>query len=215
MDILSALNWRYATKAMNGNTVPQDKIDTILEAIRLSASSIGLQPYKVLVITDKKLLEKIQPIAFNQQQISQASHLLVFAAWDKVTDERIDSFIKNIAAIRQVEESSLAQMRAYGDSFVAQSAEDNFKWTARQTYIALGTALVAAASLQVDSTPMEGFNNAELDALLGLEAKGLKSVSILPLGYRNTESDWLAPLAKVRMPKEDLFVLDEELEEVG
>ncbi len=211
MNILSALNWRYATKSMNGNAVPQDKIDVILESIRLSASSIGLQPYNVIVISDKELLEKIKPIAFNQGQITQASHLIVFAAWDKVTNERVDSFIKNLALARNVEESTLGMMRNYGENFVAQSAEENFKWTARQTYIALGTALVAAASVEVDSTPMEGFNNDALDELLGLKERGLKSVSILPLGYRDVEKDWLAGLPKVRTPREELFVYDADL----
>lgn len=212
MSIISALNWRYATKAMNGNTVPQEKIDVILESIRLSASSIGLQPYNVLVITDKDLLQKIQPIAFNQAQIGSASHLLVFAAWDNITEERVDSFVKNIATARNVEESSLEVVRGYAEQFASQSAEDNFKWAARQSYIALGTALVAAASEEVDSTPMEGFNNDALDELLGLKERGLKSVTILPLGYRDTEKDWLAGLPKVRTPKEELFVLDAELE---
>ncbi|MEJ7693648.1 NAD(P)H-dependent oxidoreductase [Daejeonella sp.] len=205
------MNWRYATKSMNGTLVPQEKIDIILESIRLSASSIGLQPYNVLVISDRDLLEKIQPIAFNQGQITQASHLIIFAAWDKITQERVDAFISNIAVSRGVEESSLGIMRGYGDNFVAQSAEDNFKWAARQAYIALGTALVAAASVEVDSTPMEGFNTEALDELLGLKERGLKSVSILPIGYRDAEKDWLAPLKKVRTPKEELFVFDGEL----
>lgn len=207
MDIISALNWRHAAKALTGATVPQEKIDVILESIRLSASSMGLQPYKVLVITDKQLLEKIQPIAMNQGQISKASHLIVFAAWERVTEAHVDAFIKNIAATRNVEESSLEQMRVYGMNMVDQSQEDSFKWTARQTYIALGTALVAAASVQVDSTPMEGFYNDQLDDLLGLKELGLKSVAILPLGYRDEEKDWLAPLKKVRTPKEELFLM--------
>ncbi|SKB81164.1 nitroreductase family protein [Daejeonella lutea] len=211
MDIISTLNWRHAAKAMTGATIPQEKIDVILESIRLSASSMGLQPYKVIVISDKELLEKIEPIAMNQPQISKASHLIVFAAWERVTESHVDAFIKNMADVRNVEESSLAQMRAYGMNMVAQSPEDSFRWTARQTYIALGTALVAAASVQVDSTPMEGFYNDQLDELLGLKELGLKSVSILPLGYRDEEKDWLAPLKKVRTPKEELFVFDEEL----
>lgn len=214
MDIISALNWRYATKSMNGETVPQDKVDTILDSIRLTASSAGFQPYQVLVIQNKELLEKIKSVAFNQQQITQASHLLVFAAWDRVTEERVDTMVKNIASIREVSEDSLSGIRAYGDRFIAQTPEQNFQWAARQAYIALGTALVTAATLGVDSTPMEGFNSAELDELLGLSERGLKSVLLLPLGYRDPENDWLLPLKKVRMPKEALFIEDEELAEV-
>ena len=211
MDIISALNWRYATKSMNGNVVPQEKIDTILEAIRLSASSVGMQPYQVIVISNKELQEKIKPIAYGQSQITDASHVLVFAAWDKVTQDRADAYVRNTAVTRNVDESTLGVMKGYGDNFVAQSAEENFNWTARQTYIALGTALVAAAAAQVDSTPMEGFNPSALDELLGLKEKGLRSVALLPLGYRDQEKDWLAPLKKVRTPKEDLFVFEEEL----
>lgn len=214
MDIISALNWRYATKSMNGEKVPQDKVDVILDSIRLSASSAGFQPYQVFVIQNKDLLEKIKPVAFNQPQITQASHLLVFAAWDRVTEERVDAMIKNIASIRGVSEDSLSGMRAYGDRFMAQTPEHNFQWAARQAYIALGTALVTAATLGVDSTPMEGFNSSELDELLGLSERGLKSVLLLPLGYRDPENDWLLPLKKVRMPKESLFIEDEELVEV-
>lgn len=214
MEIITALNWRYATKSMNGQTVPQEKIDTILESIRLSASSIGLQPYQVLVISNKELLEKIKSIANNQSQITDASHLLIFAAWDKVTDQRVDAFITNIATTRNVPESSLEVMKSYCNSFVAQSAEENFEWSARQTYIALGTALVAAASLKVDSTPMEGFNASELDNLLGLAERGLRSLALLPLGYRKLETDWLAPLPKVRTPKSELFITEEAFAEV-
>lgn len=214
MNIISALNWRYATKSMIGKTIPQDKVDVILDSIRLSASSAGFQPYQVLVIQNKELLEKIKPIAFNQQQITQASHLLVFAAWDRVTEERMDIMVKNIASTRGVSEDSLSGIRAYGDRFIAQTPEQNFQWAARQAYIALGTALITAASLEVDSTPMEGFNSAELDKLLGLEERGLKSVLLLPLGYRDPENDWLLPLKKVRMPKDFLFIEDEKLIEV-
>lgn len=211
MNILTVLNWRYATKSMNGGMVPQEKVDLILESIRLSASSAGFQPYQVLVIQNKELLEKIKPIAFNQPQITDASHLLVFAAWERVTPERVDAMIKNIARVRNVPEESLAGIRGYGDQFMAQTAEQNFQWAARQAYIALGTALIAAASLEVDSTPMEGFDSASLDQLLGLQERGLKSVLILPLGYRDSQKDWLLPQAKVRMPKEDLFIEDEVL----
>ncbi len=207
MNIIQALNWRYATKRMNGKQVSQEKVDIILESIRLSASAIGLQPYRVLVISDQELKAALRPIANNQAQVTESSHLLVFAAWDKVTNERVDAFIANIARTRNVSEDSLAAVRNYGTNLVAQTAEQNFNWTARQTYIALGTALVAAASLEVDASPMEGFNNQALDERLGLAELGLKSVALLGLGYRDEQNDWLAKLAKVRTPKEELFVL--------
>jgi nitroreductase / dihydropteridine reductase len=212
MDILSILNWRYAAKRMNGQEVPEEKLEKILESIRLSASSVGMQPYNVLVIKDKELREKIKAVANNQPQITESSHLLVFAAWDNITPQRVEEFVERIAEVRNVSIDSLATMRAYGENFLKNSAEQNFNWAARQSYIALGTALIAAGSEKVDATPMEGFNAKALDELLGLEALGLKSVSLLPLGYRDTENDWLLNLPKVRTAKEKLFISDEELE---
>ena len=205
MDIVSLLNWRYAAKRMTGKKIPQEKIDIILESIRLSASSIGLQPYLVFVIQDPAILEQIKPIAFNQPQITEASHLLVFAAWDNVTDARITEFLELTAKERNVSVESLDQTKGYLDNLTNNTAEQNFNWSARQAYIALGTALIAAASQEVDATPMEGFNPQALDELLELNEKGLKSVSILPLGYRDESHDWLVSLQKVRTPKQKFF----------
>ncbi|HEY0055865.1 MAG TPA: NAD(P)H-dependent oxidoreductase [Pedobacter sp.] len=206
MDILSLLNWRYATKRMNGQKIPQEKIDVILESIRLSASSIGLQPYKVLVITDSNLLEQIKPIAYNQPQITEASHVLVFAAWTNVTEESIAEHLNLVATERNVSLGSLATTKSYLQALTKNTPDQNFNWAARQAYIALGTGLLAAASQEVDATPMEGFDASALDNLLGLPEKGLKSVSILPLGYRDASQDWLLPLPKVRTPKAKFFL---------
>jgi nitroreductase / dihydropteridine reductase len=200
------LNWRYATKRMNGQKIPQEKVDVILESIRLSASSIGLQPYRVIVINNPELLEKIKPIANNQAQITEGSHLLVFAAWTDVTEESIEEYLNLIAKERNVTVESLGAMRGYLQGLSKNSPEQNFNWAARQAYIALGTGLIAAASLQVDATPMEGFDSEALDNLLGLTEKGLKSVTILPLGYRDISQDWLVSLPKVRTPKEKFFL---------
>lgn len=206
MDILSLLNWRYATKRMTGKKIPQEKVEIILESIRLSASSIGLQPYRVLVIEDRSLLEQIKPVANNQAQITEASHLLVFAAWSNVTEASIEEYLNLIATERNVSVESLGTIRGYMAGLTKNTAEQNFNWAARQSYIALGTALIAAASQEVDATPMEGFDAAALDKLLGLEEKGLKSVSILPLGYRDISQDWLVSLPKVRTPKQKFFL---------
>ncbi|MBC7914477.1 MAG: NAD(P)H-dependent oxidoreductase [Pyrinomonadaceae bacterium] len=206
MDILSLMNWRYATKRMTGKKIPQEKIEVILESIRLSASSIGLQPYRVLVIEDQSILENIKPIAYNQAQITEASHLLVFAAWDDVTQTRIEEFLNLTAKERNVSVDTLGQVRAYLENLTKNTPEQNFNWAARQAYIALGTGLIAAASQEVDATPMEGFNAEALDNLLGLTEKGLKSVSILPLGYRDASEDWLVSLPKVRTSKQNFFL---------
>lgn len=207
MELIQKLNWRYATKRMNGQKVPREKLDNILEAIRLSASSGGLQPYKVIVVSDEATKEKLKAVGNNQPQFTEASHVLVFAAYDKVTGRHIEDYISNIAETRSVSVESLAPFKAKFDYIAGQSAEDNFTWTSRQTYIALGTALIAAAYEAVDATPMEGFNNEGVDEVLGLKAKGLKSVSVLTLGYRDEANDFLAPLKKVRKSKADLFEL--------
>jgi nitroreductase len=207
MNILESLEWRYASKRMNGQRVPSEKVETILEAIRLAPTSMGLQPFTVLVIEDQELKKQIRPIAYNQPQIEESSHLLVFAAWDNVTPAHIEEFIQHTASVRNMPVEALADFK---NSLLQMAAdrtqEENFNWAARQAYIAFGTGLVAAAAEKVDATPMEGFDAAALDELLNLKEKGLRSVTLMPLGYRNTENDWLAGLPKVRRQKEKLFL---------
>ncbi len=207
MSITETLNWRYATKSYNGRIVPQNDIDIILDAIRLAPSSSGLQPFKVVVITNPELKEKIRPIAWNQQQITQCSHLLVFAAWDNYTVERINGVFERNNTERDLPSSATDDYRnMLIQSYTNLNAEQNFEHAARQTYISLGFGLYTAAQLRVDATPMEGFDNAALDELLNLKQHGLKSVTILTLGYRDAPNDWLAPMKKVRTPKKDFFI---------
>lgn len=199
-DLLQKLQWRYATKKMNpAKPVPQEKVDRILEAVRLSASSSGLQPYEVIVVTNPQVREKIKAIAWNQAQVTDGSHLLVFAAWDHYTPERINMMFDLVNDERGFKsegwENYRQQLLA---NYPKRSAEQNYQHAARQAYIGVGTALIAAAEEQVDSTPMEGFDPAALDEILGLKARGLRSVVIMPLGYRADEGDWLAGLKKVR-----------------
>lgn len=206
MSITTALHWRYATKRMNGAKVPKEKMDIILDAISLAPSSFGLQPYSVFVIEDKEMLEKIKPIAYNQPQITEASALLVFAAWDKLTKERIATYIQQIAEVRNITLESLDAVQEQIESQLQNSDADNLIWNAKQTYIALGVALVAAAEENVDSTPMEGFNKEQLDEVLQLKGKGLRSAVILTLGYRDVANDYLVNLKKVRRHKDQLFI---------
>lgn len=208
MELLNALEWRYASKKMNGQQVPEEKVERILEAIRLAPSSMGLQPYTVLVITDPKVKKQILPIANNQQQIVDSSHLLVFAAWDKITPDHVDDYVNLTASTRNITVESLEQFKNMLVSISKRPQQENHEWAARQSYIAFATAIAAAAEERVDATPMEGFNNAALDELLGLEAKGLKSITLLPLGYRDAENDWLAKFPKVRRQKENLFIIN-------
>lgn len=206
MSITTALHWRYATKRMNGTKIPKQKMDIILNAISLAPSSFGLQPYSILVIENKALLEKIKPIAMNQPQITEASALVVFATWDYITEERINDYIEQIAIERNVSEESLNQLRNMLESQLNSSAAENFVWNSKQTYIALGVGLLAAAEEKIDSTPMEGFNKELLDELLNLKEKGLRSTVLMTLGYRDTTNDYLVNLKKVRRAKEKLFI---------
>jgi nitroreductase/dihydropteridine reductase len=207
MSLLESLNWRYATKRMTGEKVPQEKVDAILEAARLAPTSSGIQPFTILSISDPELLAKIQPIANNQPQITEASHLLVFAAWDNITPEQIDRVFSQVIRERNLPADALDNYKGFLTShFGGMTREERFNSAARQAYIAFGVAIVAAAMEKVDATPMEGFKNAELDKLLGLGEKGLRSVSLLTLGYRDTVNDWLANLKKVRRPIEELVI---------
>jgi len=205
--LLEKLEWRYATKKMNpAKVVPQDKVDHIVEAARLAPTSSGLQPFEVIVVTNKAVREQIKPIAWNQGQITDCSHLLVFAAWDNYTPERINAMFDLTNAQRG---GSNEGWEAYRQKLLAgyppRDPQVNFEHAARQAYIALGAALIAAAFEEVDATPMEGFDPAALDKILDLKARGLRSVAIVPLGYRQVDGDWLVNLKKVRRPR-DQFV---------
>ncbi|WMJ74296.1 nitroreductase family protein [Cytophagaceae bacterium ABcell3] len=207
MDLIKALKWRYATKKMNGTPVPQAQVDRVLEAISLAPSSMGLQPYTVLVVTNPGVKQKIFEEAAKQSQVVDCSHLLVFAAWDNVVPSQVEEYIGFMATARGVSLESLNQYKGMILSLIDRPKEENFNWAARQTYIAFGTAIAAAAEAQVDATPMEGFDGGKLDSILGLKGKGLRSVTLLPLGYRDAENDWLANLPKVRRAKDKLFNL--------
>ena len=207
MSLINDLSWRYATKRMNGNKVSADKIESLLDAIRLSASGFGLQPYQVFVIENPALRAQIQPIAYGQPQITEASHILVFAAWNDVTEAKIDSFIQLVSETRNVPVEALTDYRgAIAGSMLRLPQEVQAGWAARQVYLAMGTALAAAAELKIDTTPMEGFIPAKLDELLDLSAKGLHSVLILAVGERDAANDYMANAAKVRYSKDELFV---------
>lgn len=207
MSILEALNWRYATKKMNGKAVPQEKVDLILEAARLAPTSSGLQPYKVIVITNPDLKQILLAHSFNQSQIVDSSHLLVFAAWDNYTEERINDVFAHTHKERGTPpESTTDYQKMLIGMYVPRTEEVNFNHAARQTFIGFGMALAEAAIQKVDSTPMEGFDNAEYDKILGLKEKSLKSVAIMPLGYRDETGDWLVNLKKVRQPKSEFII---------
>lgn len=206
MELLDKLNWRYATKAMTGQKIPQEKIDNIIEAISLAPTSSGLQPFEVYVITNQEVKDKIKPIAWNQSVVSDCSHLLVFAAWDTYTTERINKMFDLVNEIRGFKNEgweNYRQMLLKG--YPPRDPELNFNHAAKQAYIAFSQAITAAAFEKVDATPMEGFDANAVDEILNLREKGLRSCVLLPLGYRDTENDWLVSLKKVRKHREDLI----------
>lgn len=206
MQLLDALQWRYATKKMNGETVPQEKIEQLLEAIRLSPSSSGLQPFRVLVITNPELKAKLQPAAYGQSQIVDCSHLLVFAAWDHYDHARFEAAFQRMIDERGLPADALdaykSQLRAGYDA-LGEAWQGHH--TAKQAYIALGIRMAAAAELHIDATPMEGFQAAAVDEILDLPAKGLRSACLMAVGYRDAANDWLVNMKKVRVPHNEFY----------
>jgi len=208
MSIIAKLNERYAAKAMNGEVVPQEKVDNILEAIRLTPTSSGLQPFEIIVVTNPEIKAQIRKIAWNQPQVTGCSHLLVFAAWDHYTADRINYMFDLTNEIRGFKNEGWENYRQKLLSmYPGQDPEVSFEHASKQTYIALMAAMTQAVFEGVDSTPMEGFDPAKCDEILGLREKGLRSTILLPIGYRDEEKDWLVNLKKVRKPMEDLVTV--------
>ena len=206
MELLDKLNWRYATKAMNGEKVSQEKIDNIIEAISLAPTSSGLQPFEVFVITNQEVKENIRPIAWNQSVITDCSHLLVFAAWDTYTADRINKQFDLTNEVRGFKNEGWENYRQMLlSTYPQKDAEVNFNHAAKQAYIAFAHGLIAAAFEGVDATPLEGFVPEKMDEILGLREKGLRSCVVLTLGYRKADKDWLVNLKKVRKSREDLI----------
>ena len=208
MELLDKLKWRYAAKAMNGEKVSEDKIERILEAARLAPTSSGLQPFEIFVIKNQEIKEQIKPVAWNQSVITDCSHLLVFAAWDTYTAERINHMFDLTNEIRGFENEGWENYRQMLLGMYPQKdPEENFNHAARQAYIAFTEALTAAAFEGVDATPLEGFEPDAVDKILGLREKGLRSAVMLPIGYRKEDADWLVNLVKVRKPMEELVTV--------
>ena len=207
MELIKSLEWRYATKKMNGEKIPQDKLERILEATRLAPSSYGLTPYQVIVVEDQELKEKLVPACYGQTQLKDSSAVLVFATWDTITDESVDTYLNEIATQREIPVESLMY---FGDmiktSLSNMTEEQKTTWVQKQAYIGLGFSLVSTAIEEIDSTPMEGFNPQSVDEILNLKELGLKSAVVLPLGYRDKDNDNLQTMKKVRRNKETFFI---------
>ncbi|WP_366183884.1 NAD(P)H-dependent oxidoreductase [Flavobacterium ovatum] len=200
-------NWRYATKKFDATKkITIEDLDFLKEAIRLSSSSYGLQPYKVLIIENPELRAKIQPAAWGQSQIVDASHLVVFANVTEIAEPEIDSYVQNISATRNL---PLEALSGYADfmksKILSLSPEFKNTWSAKQTYLAMGNLLNAAAEKEIDVTPMEGFIPEQVNEILGLNKLGLNASLIATIGYRHTDDD-TQHYKKVRKSQEELFI---------
>jgi len=205
MELIESLQWRYATKKMNGEKIPQDKLERILEATRLAPSSYGLTPYQVIVVEDQELKEKLVGACYGQTQLRDSSAVLVFAVWDEITEWSVENYINTIADQRNIPVNVLDDLKGMMVGTITNMTEEQKQiWAQKQTYIGLGFSLVASAIEGVDSTPMEGFVPSQVDEILELKELGLKSTLVLPLGYRDTENDSLSTMKKVRR---DMFFI--------
>lgn len=200
-------NWRYATKKFDATKkVSAEDLATLKEAIRLSSSSYGLQPYKVLIIENPELRAQLQPVSWGQTQIVDASHLIVFANVTNIGETEIDAYFKNLTETRNIPMEALQGYADFMKSKITSLSEEARNiWTSKQTYLALGNLLNAAAELKIDVTPMEGFEPEQYNEILGLKKLGLNASLVAPIGYRH-EEDATQHYVKVRKSNEELFL---------
>ena len=207
MKLLDALQWRYAVKKMNGTKVPAEKLETIIEATRLAPSGFGLTPYSIIVIEDEETRKKLQPAFYNQSQVVDGSVVIVFAAWNTISEKEIAEYMLEIADQRGVAVDTLKDFSsAVNGSFKNKTPEQARVQADKQTYLALGFSLVAAAAEEIDATPMEGFAPDTVDEILGLKALGLHSAVALTLGFRDAANDYLVNAKKVRRATDKLVI---------
>ncbi len=199
MSLLNALKWRYATKKFDDTKVISTAdINKIKEGFNLTASSYGLQPVSLLLVHNKSIQKELVPLSMNQQQVAQASHLAIFCVKTSMGSPYIVDFFERIKRIRKIEDKILASFRTHIiDSFQKKNNNDIFTWGAKQAYLAMGNLLAICADLRIDACPMEGFDPAAYDAYFDLKSKGLKSVLIMPMGYRAAD-DKFSKMKKVR-----------------
>ena len=207
MNIINSLQWRYACKKFNDSKiVPEDKITIIKEAFNLTATSFGLQPIKMIIIKNKELQQQFVAHSFGQQQVANASHLLVLCIDNDTTLDDIDNCFDREKEIRGTSEEVIASFRNYlKDSYANKSLEEKQESAIYQTYIALGNLMTVCALEQIDACPMEGFIPEKIDEILALDKRDLKSVLLLPIGYR-AEDDIMSKLKKVRKPIDEIVI---------
>ena len=200
-------NWRYATKKFDATKkISTEDLNILKEAIRLSSSSYGLQPYKIIIVENPELRAQLLGAAYGQSQVVDASHLIVFANETNINDQTIEKYITRIGDTRNIPVESLTGFGNYMKGAINHLTEDTKNiWASKQTYLALGNLLNAAAELKIDVTPMEGFVPAQVNEILGLNALGLNASLLATVGYRHTE-DATQHLKKVRKSNEELFI---------
>lgn len=207
-NVIENRTWRYATKKFdNTKKVSDSDLEVLLEATRLSASSYGLQPYHVFVITNEKVREQLRPVSWGQSQITDASHLIVFANITDFGEELLDDYVSNVSTTRNIPSEGL---KGYSDFMKSKLLDlptgTKSVWTARQAYIAFSNMMQAASELKIDTCPMEGFESEAYNEILGLSEKNLNASVVLAVGYRSDE-DETQHYAKVRKSKEELFTI--------
>ncbi|MBC8757212.1 NAD(P)H-dependent oxidoreductase [Kordia sp. YSTF-M3] len=199
MQILDSLAWRYATKKFDANRfLTTEQVDTLKEAFNLTATSYGLQPLRLVVINNKELQEQLVPHSWNQRQVADASHVLVLCIENTIDTAYIESYFDRVKTIRNTPDEIIAPFKEFMiNSFKDKTQEDLDTWAAKQAYIAMGNLLTVCGVERIDACPMEGFVPEKYDEVLGLEAHGISSVLVLPVGYR-AEDDMFADFKKVR-----------------
>lgn len=207
MSNLEALKWRYATKKFDPEKIlPKEKVDILKRTFNLTATSYGLQPLKMLVISNKELQKQLKDYSFGQKQIDTASHLLVICIEKEVGEQFIKDYFNLVKHVRETPENILEPFQKFlVKDFKAKAKEEIEIWAVNQAYLALGTLLTVCATEGIDSCPMEGFEPEKYDELLQLEEKNLKSVLVLPVGYR-AEDDMFSAMKKVRRPLDEVII---------
>lgn len=203
---IESQNWRYATKKFDADKkISAHDLLILKEAIRLATSSYGLQPYKVFIVENEEIRKELQPASWGQSQITEASHLFVFANYTEINKTKIDNYFNNIINTRNLSEDAIQGYKNFVQSKISELSQEELNiWTAKQTYLALGNLINAAADLKIDVTPMEGFEPQKYNTILGLTERGLNASLVATVGYRHHE-DKNQFLPKVRKSIEDLF----------
>ncbi len=208
MNLQTAISWRYATKRMNRRKVDQAQLAQIMEAIRLSPSSRGLQPYRVFVVESDEWKEKIRPVADNQPQIVECSHLFIFCVENAISKSKLEKFIRHLASERNLPVEKLDNLKnVIARDQLVMNEEQYYHWAAKQAYIALAYGQLMANTLGIDAAALEGFNRHKMDDLLNLHQMGLRTAVLLAIGYRDEDTDFMLKLKKVRKSSTELFEL--------